>query len=377
MQKQKGKFIVLYGINNLGKTTQAKKLIEKLNEHDYPAEYLKYPIYDLAPSGPLINDYLRQGNFHKLSPREAQMFYALNRTQYEKILREKLASGINVVAEDYTGTGLSWGIGAGVDEQFLKYINSHLLKEDVAIMLDGERFVEGIERGHQHESNDELTGRVRAIHLRLAKERGWQVINANFNIEVVHALIWKQVKKAFAGQEDLVNQITKYYPEPNNEPEVEIINPLPPQSNKSSLDNGSIRVQKISPTAKLPTRAYDDDAGLDIYADENCTIYEGQHQTISTGIKIAIPNGCAGLIWDKSGLAKSGLHIIAGVIDSGYRGELKIMIYNLSPDVYHIKQGQKIAQLLIQAVETLQISEVDNLEDTHRSENNFGSSGIF
>lgn len=192
---KKGKFIVIHGANNLGKSTQAKLLAEKMNAEGYKTEYLKYPIYNILPSGKIINDYLRNSNPFKLTPREAQTIYALNRTQYEPILKRKLESGINVVAEDYTGTGLAWGIGAGVDENYLKLINSHLLKEDLTLLLDGERFKAAMENGHKHEIDDELWQKVRQAHLRLGKKFGWIKINANLTIKQIHAIIWREVQK--------------------------------------------------------------------------------------------------------------------------------------------------------------------------------------
>ena len=397
--KTGGRLIVLYGINNLGKTIQAKLLVEKLRQTGVDAEYLKYPLYDLAPSGTLINDYLRQGNFHKLTPREVQILYAFNRTQYELILKEKLASGINIVAEDYTGTGLAWGIGTGVDEQFLKFINSHLLKEDLAILFDGHRFTSGIEVNHRHEQNEELTEKVRLTHLRLAQERGWQLINANQTIEQVQADIWKKVKKIIATEEtdDINALIAKAYPAEENKTEITAINPDIKKSNprllqpkeketrslaqlnfiSTTIINETVKAQKLDLNAKLPTRAHTDDAGFDLYANENCTLYENETATIKTGIALAIPKGCVGLIWDKSGLAAGGLKTAGGVIDAGYRGEIKVVVINLSGDIYHIAQGQKIAQLLIQQIETPALEEVGALENnTERGLGGFGSSGV-
>ena len=192
---KQGKFIVLYGINNLGKTVQAKLLVEKLKNEGQKTEYLKYGIYGLKPSGPILNAYLREGNPYNLSPREFQIIHVLNRTQYEPILKEKLETGTNIVAEDYIGTGLAWGIGAGVDETFLKQLNSHLLKEDLSILFQGKRFSEAIEGGHIHEENDELTEKVRLAHEKLGNEFGWQKINANQPIEKVSEDIWNIVKK--------------------------------------------------------------------------------------------------------------------------------------------------------------------------------------
>jgi dTMP kinase len=192
-----GKLITLYGVNNLGKTTQAKLLVDRLNRAGHQAEYLKYPIYDLEPFGPLLNDYLRNGNPENFSAREVQLNFVLNRTQYEPTLNKKLAGGISVVAEDYCGTGIAWGIGAGVDKNFLEEINSHLRREDLAFLFDGERFTGAIENNHHHETNEELTARVREAHLELGQEFGWRKINANLSIIEIEEQIWRIVKETF------------------------------------------------------------------------------------------------------------------------------------------------------------------------------------
>ncbi len=190
---KRGSFIVLYGINNLGKTTQAKKLVERLNAEGKKALYLKYPIYDLEPSGPMLNAYLREGNPYSLSAREAQLLYAMNRTQYEATLQSLLDSGTHVVAEDYTGTGICWGIGAGVDAVFMEQINSHLLREDLAFLFTGNRFTEATERSHKHETNDLLIAKVEEVHTTRGKEKQWIPINANNSIETIHAELWQHV----------------------------------------------------------------------------------------------------------------------------------------------------------------------------------------
>ena len=191
----KGKLIVLYGINNLGKTTQAKLLVEKLQHIGHQAEYLKYPIYDLSPSGTILNEYLRYGNPYNLSAREAQIIYAFNRAQFEPTLKNKLTQGIHIISEDYTGTGLAWGIGAGVEEKFLKHINAHLLPEDAAFLFDGSRFTDATEQNHKHETDDVLIEKVRTAHLRLGAEFNWQKINANLSIEEINRQILTYVEK--------------------------------------------------------------------------------------------------------------------------------------------------------------------------------------
>lgn len=190
----RGKFIVLYGINNLGKTTQAKLLVEELGQGGHPAKYLKYPIYDLEPSGVILNNYLRGGNTYKLSPREAQIIYAMNRAQYEQALLTDLEAGINIVAEDYWGTGVAWGMGAGVEKKFLLELNTKFLREDLALVFVGERFLSGLEHNHRHEQDSDLTERVEAAHQELADEFGWQEINANQSKDQVFEEVWSKVQ---------------------------------------------------------------------------------------------------------------------------------------------------------------------------------------
>jgi len=181
----KGKFIVFYGINHIGKSTQVSKLAERLMKDGRNTEQIKYPRYDLEPIGPLINDYLRGENKHKITPREAQILFAMDRAYYQPRLKKYLEAGVHVVAEDYVGTSVAWGTGAGVNKDFLLTLNSGLLQPDLAFLLDGEQFKEGRE-AHRHEGNDELTQRVQQIHRDLAEELGWHVINANQDIETIH-----------------------------------------------------------------------------------------------------------------------------------------------------------------------------------------------
>lgn len=190
-----GKLIVLYGINNLGKSTQAKLLVDKLNSEGQKAEYLKYGLYDLHPSGKHLNAYLREGNPHQLSPREFQLIHVLNRTQYDNTLREKLDSGIWVVAEDYVGTGIAWGVGAGVDQKLLEELNEHLIKEDLGIYFKGKRFLEAKEQNHTHETDDELMKIVERVHDDLAKKHNWIHVNANDSIEQINSYIWRHIQK--------------------------------------------------------------------------------------------------------------------------------------------------------------------------------------
>ncbi|OGE79287.1 MAG: hypothetical protein A2751_04830 [Candidatus Doudnabacteria bacterium RIFCSPHIGHO2_01_FULL_46_14] len=190
-----GKLIVLYGVNNLGKTTQARLLVEKLNLIGRKAKYLKYPVYDLGHSGKRLNAYLRHGNPEKLSAEDAQKIYAENRAQYETTLKADLESGIDIVAEDYWGTGVAWGMGAGVDKDFLLVLNKQFMFEDLAILLVGERFRSATEKNHLHETDEEFMHKVDATHRTLAKQFGWETVNANQDKEKVAEDIWLEVDK--------------------------------------------------------------------------------------------------------------------------------------------------------------------------------------
>jgi dUTP pyrophosphatase len=137
-----------------------------------------------------------------------------------------------------------------------------------------------------------------------------------------------------------------------------------------------LKIQKIT-DVKLPHYANHGDAGLDIYSCEEVLLKSNEKKIIKTGVKMAIPSGYVGLIWDKSGLAaKNGLHVFAGVIDSSYRGEIGVVLKNFGEEDFKVEKNSKIAQMLIQPVVSANITEHDSLEDTERGEGGFGSTGL-
>ena len=137
-----------------------------------------------------------------------------------------------------------------------------------------------------------------------------------------------------------------------------------------------VKVKKLSNNSTIPTRTNITDAGWDLYANENVIITYKQRGTVSTGISIEMPDGYAGLIWPRSGLSvKSGLDVLAGVVDSGYRGEVKVCIYNTSEVDVEIKEGDRIAQIVFQEVPDLEMVEAEVLCGTSRGTGGFGSSG--
>ena len=141
-----------------------------------------------------------------------------------------------------------------------------------------------------------------------------------------------------------------------------------------------LKIKLLHPDAKVPTRANATDAGLDLYAldhpDFGTYISPGNIAVLRTGIAISIPDGCVGRILPRSGLAvKHGIHVMAGVVDSSYRGEVRVVLSNLSRSPFTAYHGDRIAQLVIQKVELWNPIVVDELDETERGENGFGSSG--
>jgi dUTP pyrophosphatase len=135
------------------------------------------------------------------------------------------------------------------------------------------------------------------------------------------------------------------------------------------------KIQKLSPDATLPTKGNTADAGIDIFTNETHTLQPNERHMFTTGIACAMPDGYVGLLWDRSGLGSKGIHRFAGVIDSGYRGEWKVILWNSTNEPFEIKAGDKIVQCIIQKFEPAEITEVENLEESERGEKAFGSSG--
>lgn len=138
-----------------------------------------------------------------------------------------------------------------------------------------------------------------------------------------------------------------------------------------------LKVRRIQQDVKLPNYSHKGDAGLDIFSAQACVLEAGDVKPIPTGIQVAIPEGFVGLIWDKSGISLKGVHRLAGVIDSGYRGEVKVVMANLGDKPFVVEKGMKIAQILIQPVTEVEVLETEELEETSRGKKGFGSTGKY
>jgi dUTP pyrophosphatase len=141
----------------------------------------------------------------------------------------------------------------------------------------------------------------------------------------------------------------------------------------------TLRFRRLSEAARPPAQAHEGDAGYDLHAAEAATIGPGERASVGTGIAVAVPDGQAGLVLPRSGLAaRHGISVVnaPGLIDSGYRGELRVLLLNTDTDEpFSVQPGDRIAQLLLVAVETHDLLEVEELDETVRGAGGFGSTG--
>jgi dUTP pyrophosphatase len=140
-----------------------------------------------------------------------------------------------------------------------------------------------------------------------------------------------------------------------------------------------IRFQRLQEGAVLPSRAHDGDAGLDLYAAEPAHLGPGERWSVGTGVAVEIPPGHAGLVLPRSGLAREhGIALVnsPGLIDSGYRGEIRVLLLNTDPaEVYRLRSGDRIAQLVIVPIAVAEPAEAEALAESGRGDGGFGSSG--
>ena len=140
-----------------------------------------------------------------------------------------------------------------------------------------------------------------------------------------------------------------------------------------------MRVRRLDPALPLPSHARPGDAGLDLFSAEDVTLKPGERAALATGLAVEIPRGYAGFVHARSGRAlREGLALVnaPGLIDSGYRGEIKVIVVNLDRnDPVKVARGDKVAQLVIQPVAEAELVEADDLEESERGAGGFGSTG--
>ncbi len=138
----------------------------------------------------------------------------------------------------------------------------------------------------------------------------------------------------------------------------------------------TLKIIRLDKELPIPAFARPGDAGFDLLTREKITIAPGERVQVKTGLKMEIPEGFVGFVWDKGGISqKIGLKTMGGVVDSGYRGEIMVGMVNLSKESHTFEKGHKVAQMCIQKFEEVKIVEVEEISESERGEKGFGSTG--
>ncbi|MDD2681208.1 MAG: dUTP diphosphatase [Patescibacteria group bacterium] len=457
MSNYSGKFIVIDGTDGSGKTTQLQLLASKLSAERYDVEIADFPQYNTKSAG-MVEEYLsgKYGGADDVNPYAASIFYAIDRFDASKQIREWLKQGKIVISNRYISASFAHQ-GGKIDNPLerklffnwlseIEYKIFNIPKPDLSLILHVEAEVS--QKMAKDRQREDWKGKTKDIHednlqhLKKAEKAyidiaqnlpDFKLIKCTRNGEImsredIHYLVWlhanriisvgsSQRKPDFQAMSDLLvskGKLGPNLPELAHTPKISV-DQMPSQTLSVSQERAlaahpedeenigttklinseakikineestftsndvlrEIIVERLQTNSKLPTRSHVHDAGLDLYAAEDCSIPPYGQDTIATGIKIAIPTGYVGLIWDKSGLASQGFTTMGGVIDASYRGEIKVVFKNLSEDIYNIQTGQKIAQLLIQKITTPTIKEAKVEDNSSRGEDGFGSTGLF
>jgi dTMP kinase len=382
-QNYSGKLIVIDGTDGSGKATQAQLLTERLKRLGYDVALVDFPQYGKKSAG-LVEEYLngKFGTADEVGPYRASMFYASDRYDASFQIRKWLEEGKIVITNRYVTANMGHQggkISDAAERQTyfnwlyqLEYEQFGIPKPDLNLILHvdaavaqqlvdqkGHRDYVGGQKRDIHEADLEHLRNAEKVYLEIAQTfPGFQLIECSPNgaildREAVSWLVWQAIAPLLGRQ---------------------IANPANPETVDRPL---TLKIERITPTAKLPSRSYAGDAGLDLYADQAHDLLPGERKVVETGIKMALPKGHAGLVWDKSGVATQGIHTLAGVIDENFRGPLAVVLVNLSHSPYRIEAGQKVAQLLVQKVEAPVVIEEKLSDQTARVEGRFGSSGLF
>ena len=433
MNTYSGKLIVIDGTDGSGKTTQLNLLKTRLENEGYEVMVADFPQYNQKSAG-LVEEYLsgKYGQADEITPYQASIFYAVDRYDASSKIRTWLQNGKIVLANRYTSANMGHQ-GGKIDNPLerkaffnwlydLEYKLFNIPKPDLSLILHVEAEISqklahdrartdwSGSKADIHENNLDHLKNAERVYVEIAESYPeFQLISCTKNGEIltrdeISLLVWIMVKRIIissAGiQKDFraISDIISTNPQiinnrdiifENSQPKIETSIPVNYHSQETiketKVENSIVDknvsqkliVEKLYPDAKLPQKAHLGDAGFDLYSHDYYSIPPYAHELVSTGIKLAIPEGHVGLIWDKSGVAFEGMKTMGGVIDSNYRGEIKVIIKNLSEEMYNIIPGQKVAQILIQAISDIEIHEEKINDETEREAGAFGSSGKF
>lgn len=424
MNEPSGKFIVIDGTDGSGKTTQLELLKTRLETEGYAVAIADFPQYNTKSAG-LVEEYLsgKYGQADEVNSYKASIFYAVDRYDASFKIRQWLTEGKIVLANRYTSANMGHQ-GCKIENPLerkvffnwlydLEYKIFEIPRPDLSIILHVEsdishKLVKARARldwtgktTDIHEDNLDHLKKAERVYLEIANSfSDFRLISCTRNSEIlsreeISLLVWPAVKKIIAAdssdnKEDrnfqaigniigsnrqIVNNREIIFD--NHKTEEKKIEAAPIIPEKKIEAPARLIIERVNPQAKLPQKAHQGDAGYDLYANDFYSIPPYGQALVSSGIRMIIPDGYVGLVWDKSGLAFQGIKSMGGVIDSNYRGEIKMVVKNLSEDDFNIVPGQKVAQILIQPVLDLEISEENIIDETERQANGFGSSGQF
>ncbi len=422
MQEASGKFIVIDGTDGSGKTTQLELLKTRLEAEGYVVAIADFPQYNTKSAG-LVEEYLsgKYGQADEVNSYKASIFYAVDRYDASFKIREWLKEGKIVLANRYTSANMGHQ-GCKIENPLerkvffnwlydLEYKIFEIPRPDLSIILHVESEIsqklakarareDWAGKKHDiHEDNLEHLKKAERIYLEIANSfPDFKLISCTRNNEIlsredISTLVWPSVKKIIAGENkknrdfqaisniigsnrQIVNNREIIFDKHEVAAKQDILKPEPVKPEMAAAPVKLI-IEKVNSQAKLPQKAHQGDAGYDLYANDFYSIPPYSQDLVASGIRMVIPEGYAGLIWDKSGVAFRGIKTMGGVIDSNYRGEIKVIVKNLSEEMLNIVPGQKIAQILIQPILDLEISEEKIDDTTERQAMGFGSSGLF
>lgn len=391
MTNSKGKFIVIDGTDGSGKATQTELLANRLRAAGLAVEIADFPQYNTKSAG-LVEEYLngKYGSPEAVGPYRASIFYAADRYDASFKIRQWLDEGKIVISNRYVTANMGHQ-GGKIENPLerknyfewldkLEYGLFNLPRPDLNIILHVPAEIsQQLAIGRP---KIDWTGKTRDIHqeslehLKKAEQSYLQIAKTFPNFVLIECTHYGQL----LSREEIATMVWREtanlvdLPAGNHAPNFKTLHD---QEEAKQRESFKLKVERLTPIAKLPVRSHSSDAGLDIFSTDFYSFLPNERIVAQTGIKLAIPEGFVGLIWDKSGVARDGIHTIAGVIDAGFRGEIKVTMINLSQDIYHIAPGQKIAQLIIQRIELPNISEEVIDDTTDRGDRGFGSTGLY
>jgi dTMP kinase len=391
MEKAKGKFIVIDGTDGSGKATQTELLASRLRTAGLEVEIADFPQYNTKSAG-LVEEYLsgKYGSPEEVGPYRASIFYAVDRYDASFKIRKWLDDGKIVISNRYVTANMGHQ-GGKINNPLerkhyfewldkLEYGLFNIPRPDLNIIL----YVPAEISQQLALGRDKLdwAGKTRDIHqesldhLKKAERSYLEIAKSFPSFALIECTQNGQMRSREENAHSIWREVSRLIglPHIQHAPDFKVLHDKHEAERKEKF---KLRVERLTPHAKLPMRSHSTDAGLDLFSADYYSFLPNERILVQTGIKLAIPEGYVGLIWDKSGVAKDGIHTLAGVIDAGFRGEIKVTLVNLSQDIYHIAPGQKIAQLIIQRIELPNISEEMIGDITDRGEGGFGSTGLY